>query len=72
MKTKIGSNIKTIRVLKNIKQKDLARELGITPNYLSMIENNSKKPSLTLMEKLAQVLEIPLVTLFSELSITTA
>lgn len=62
----IGKNIKIIRASRNISQKDLAKKLGITNAYLSMIENETKKPSLTLVEKLAQVLEIPLAVLFSE------
>jgi len=64
----IGNNIKTIRTSKQISQKALAKQVGITPNYLSMIENNAKKPSLTLVEKLAMVMNIPLATLFAELS----
>lgn len=62
----IGKNIKILRASKNISQKDLAKKVGITTTYLSMIENEAKKPSLTLVEKLAQVLEIPLAVLFSE------
>ena len=66
----LGQNIKVLRVTKNISQKDLAKKLGITPNYLSMIENAAKKPSLTLIEKLAQVLEVPLATFFGELTLS--
>jgi transcriptional regulator with XRE-family HTH domain len=62
----IGSNIKTIRTSKKISQKALAYKLGVTPVYLSMIENNAKTPSLTLMEKIAKTLEIPLAILFSD------
>lgn len=62
----IGTNIKIIRIAKNISQKQLAYSLGITTNYLSMVENNQKKPSLTLLEKLAQVLQTPLQNIFAE------
>ena len=64
----IGANIKTIRTSKSISQKELAKQVGITPNYLSMIENASKRPSLSLIEKLSKVLEVPLALLFSELT----
>ncbi|MBL8014897.1 MAG: helix-turn-helix transcriptional regulator [Candidatus Doudnabacteria bacterium] len=64
----IGRNIKTIRVSKNLSQKHLAAKVGITPTYLSLIENEVKKPSLTLIEKLSQVLDIPLTLLFGELT----
>jgi transcriptional regulator with XRE-family HTH domain len=62
----IGTNIKVIRTSKKIRQKELAKELGITQNYLSMIENNMKKPSLSLLEKLSSILNSPLSLLFSD------
>ncbi len=34
-----------------------------------MIENNSKKPSLTLLERLAKALEIPVAALFNDLTL---
>jgi transcriptional regulator with XRE-family HTH domain len=67
MALEIGTNIKTIRTAKKIRQKELADRLGITQNYLSMVENNVKKPSLALMEKLSNILNAPLHLLFSEL-----
>jgi transcriptional regulator with XRE-family HTH domain len=62
----IGTNIKILRIAQNISQKQLALSVGITTNYLSMVENNAKKPSLTLLEKLSQVLQIPLQSIFAE------
>ena len=67
MSLELGKNIKILRAKHNITQKELAKELGITHNYLSMIENNSKTPSLTLIEKLANILETPIALLFSEI-----
>lgn len=64
----IGRNIKIIRISKQLSQKRLAKEVGITPTYLSLIENEVKKPSLSLIEKLSQVLGIPLTLLFGELT----
>ncbi len=62
----IGNNIKTIRTKKKLSQKELAFKLGVTPVYLSMIENNAKTPSLNLLERLGKILEIPLALLLSE------
>lgn len=64
----LGTNIKTMRIVRKIKQKELARKVGITQNYLSMVENNAKKPSLSLIERLARALEIPLHHFFTDLS----
>lgn len=68
----IGTNIKVLRTARQIKQKELAEKLGITVPYLSMIENNSKRPSLTLLEKLAKALNAPLALLFSDLPFATS
>jgi transcriptional regulator with XRE-family HTH domain len=65
----IGQNIKILRTVNNISQKELAGKVGITPHYLSMIENNAKKPSLTLVEKFCQVLDISIASMFSEISL---
>jgi transcriptional regulator with XRE-family HTH domain len=67
----IGTNIKILRAKQKISQRELALKVGITHNYLSMIENDAKKPSLTLLEKLSEVLSIPLATLFTELSLSS-
>jgi len=62
----IGNNLKLLRTQKQISQKELAKTLGITHNYLSMVENNAKKPSLSLLEKISEVLGVPLYSLFQE------
>lgn len=69
---KIGHNIRVIRTQQKITQKQLAKYLGITPNYLSMIENDSKKPSLTLLERISRHLNTPLSALFSDLSLSAS
>lgn len=65
----LGRNIKNWRAAKNISQKELAYKVGITVAYLSMVENNAKKPSLTLIEKICHTLEVPLGVFFSDLSL---
>jgi transcriptional regulator with XRE-family HTH domain len=65
----LGHNVKILRATKQISQKQLANLIGVTPAYLSMIENNSKKPSLSLVEKICKTLEIPLNIFFSELAL---
>jgi len=62
----IGNNLKLLRTQKQISQKELARTLGITHNYLSMVENNAKKPSLSLLEKISQILDVPMAMFFGE------
>ena len=71
MSIQVGQNIKIIRTSKQKSQKELAAEVGVTPNYLSMIENNSKTPSLGLLQKISAALQIPVGNFFGELSLST-
>lgn len=43
---------------KNISQKDLAKELNITPSYLSKIEHGIKTPSFELGLRIAMILNV--------------
>lgn len=65
----IGDAVKTLRLEKKLKQKELASLCSITQTYLSQIENNKKRPNFELFERLSGHLGVPLpVVLF--LSIT--
>ena len=61
---KVGRTLKLIRVLKGLKQKDLADKLGVSPNYLSSVENDKKDPSLSFIKEASRVLDIPVGFLF--------
>lgn len=53
-KMTIGQQIKHLRVDRNIKQGAMARTLGITNVYLSTVELDKKKPSVSLLQRLAK------------------
>lgn len=57
---KIGAKIVFYRKLKSMTQEKLADEVGITPQYLSRIENGgySKYVSLSTLMKIAGVLDV--------------
>ncbi len=55
----IGKALKTCRKAKNYTQDKLAEKSGITKSYLSLIENNKREVSFSLIEKLAKSLKIP-------------
>lgn len=68
----IGQSVKLFRVHAKMKQKELAQKLGIKDSYLSLIENEKKEPSLSLLKKIAGTLDVPIAMFFwenSELSI---
>ena len=56
----IGISIKTIRKNKGLNQAQLADLCGITVTYLSLIENDKKDPTLSLLRTIANSLNIPL------------
>ena len=60
METKIGNTLKVLRVAAGINQATMAKKLEITQNYLSLVENNHKEPSLSFLKKFASSFDIPL------------
>lgn len=68
MNMNIGICIKTIRKNKGLNQTQLANLCGITVTYLSLIENDKKDPTLSLLRTIAISLQIPLpILLFMSL-----
>lgn len=57
---KIGVKIVYYRKIRNLTQEELAEKVGITPQYLSRIENGgySKNVSLSTLMKIAGVLDV--------------
>jgi transcriptional regulator with XRE-family HTH domain len=55
---KIGEIIKLFRTKRGVSQKEMADKLGITPNYLSLIEADKKIPSRDITSEFAEKLGI--------------
>ncbi|NFK79022.1 helix-turn-helix transcriptional regulator [Clostridium botulinum] len=51
-------NLKKIREEKNISQSKLAMLAGISKSYISELEAGKKTPSLDMLEKIAEALEV--------------
>jgi transcriptional regulator with XRE-family HTH domain len=60
----IGDRIRAIRERKQLSQVELAVRAGLVRIYISGVENGYIVPSVETMEKIAQVLEVPLHRLF--------
>jgi len=56
---KIGQRIRKVRLEQGIKQKDLARRIGISQGALTNFELGRRKISLEWMLKIARALEVP-------------
>jgi len=54
----IGENIKSIRKSKKVTQEVLSKKVGITKTYLSLIETCKKTPSLEIIYKISQALNV--------------
>lgn len=61
-----GRTIRKYRERAKITQHKLAERLGITPTYLSTIENSRKEPSLGLIKDICKALDIPQEVMFWE------
>ena len=45
----IGKNVRKYRLMKKLRQEDLAEKAGLTTNYIGMVERGEKIPSLEKM-----------------------
>jgi transcriptional regulator with XRE-family HTH domain len=53
-----GVNLKMFRSEKNISQEELAKKVGIHPNHLSRYERGQASPSIEVVQKIADALEV--------------
>ena len=60
----LGYRIRYLRQEKNWSIEDLALEASINRNYLGDLERGTRNPTLVILNKIAQALEIDLSTLF--------
>ena len=51
--------LKLLRTSHDLKQKQLAKQLGISASHLSEVESGQKTPSLVLLEGYGEVFEVP-------------
>ncbi len=61
-----GQIIKLLRIKKGFNQIDFAQKTGITPNYLSLVENGKRDPAIEYLKTAAEALEIPVSLLLFE------
>ena len=61
---KLGTAIKLIRTSSGLKQKDVATKLGVTSNYVSLLESGNREPSVSLLKKMATIFGVPVGLFF--------
>ena len=60
----LGTAIKLIRTSSGMKQREVATKLGVTSNYVSLVESGNREPSVSLLKKLATVFGVPVGIFF--------
>lgn len=69
LSTYISTNIKRLRKVKNLSQKEVAMSIDIAQAQYSVIESGKTVPTLTTLEKIANVFEVDLSQLVKKSSI---
>lgn len=55
----LGKTLRKMRIDRGISQQDLARDADVTPSFLSLLENDHRRPSLVVLRRLAEALDVP-------------
>ncbi|MET1079365.1 MAG: cupin domain-containing protein [Pseudomonas sp.] len=61
----VGARLQSIRKLKGLSQRELAKRAGVTNSTISMIEKNSVSPSISSLKKVLAGIPMSLVEFFS-------
>ena len=60
----LGKRIAYLRRMKRMSQLDLSLESNVNKNYISDLEKGRRNPSVMVLNRIAEALEIDLATLF--------
>jgi transcriptional regulator with XRE-family HTH domain len=55
----LGKTIRRLRDDRGVSQQELARSAKLTPSFLSLVENDRRRPSLAVLRRIADALEVP-------------
>ena len=66
VKTLLGSNIKKYRLMKELSQEELAEKVECNPKYLSDVETGKVFASSESIERIADILQVPISFLFQD------
>jgi transcriptional regulator with XRE-family HTH domain len=60
----LGKAVKLMRTASGLKQKEVASRIGVTSNYVSLVEGGKREPSVSFLRKLAEILRVPVGLFF--------
>ncbi|MBL8956919.1 MAG: helix-turn-helix transcriptional regulator, partial [Myxococcaceae bacterium] len=64
----IGARLRALRLQRNVKQADAARELGVSPAYLNLIEKGKRVTPFPLLWKALRFFQVDPETFMTQLS----
>jgi len=67
LETKLGVILRTLRLEKGLSQEELAIDSGLDRTYISLLERGLRKPTLSTIFKIADVLKVPPSSIVKEL-----
>ena len=60
MNKTLGETIKLLRDARGLSAMQLAKEIGVNKSYVSLLESDTRRPSIDVLNKLASELHVPL------------
>jgi len=60
VRQRLARNLRKLRQAKGVSQEAFADEAGLHRTYISDLERGARNPSITIIEKLARALDVPL------------
>lgn len=66
VRQRLGVNLRRLRLAKGLGQEKFALEHGIDRTYVSGIERGIRNPTIMVVQRLADALEVPIADLFEE------
>jgi len=64
LRSRFGERIRELRALKGLTQEELAEAVGVSTDFISLVERGKRAPSFENLERLAQVFELKVSELF--------
>jgi len=65
LREQFGKRLKQLRAQKGLTQEELAEAVGVSTDFISLVERGQRAPSFKNLERLAEVLGVEVADLFS-------
>ena len=62
----LGGRLKAVRMKSGMSLRELARQLGVSPSFISQMENGKSQPSVATLYSMAQLLDVSIDELFAQ------